>query len=110
MEEDLITPFSLYIIFPYQALLHGQKSVLLLAMKTAMLKCLFKIAGIIGTHKESKPNLWSRGKRDTGVDGDTGSSKYARNSDLWVPSRSLLSLLLQSIAPIMVKGSDLACQ
>lgn len=36
------------VLFLYQALLHGQKSVLLLAMKTALLKCLFKIAAIVG--------------------------------------------------------------
>ena len=39
----------LYVI--YQALLHGQKSVFLLAMKTALLKCLFKIAEIIGAYQ-----------------------------------------------------------
>lgn len=45
------------ILFLYQALLHGQKSVLLLAMKAALLKCLFKIAEIIGAYQGKQTKL-----------------------------------------------------
>ena len=42
--------------------------------------------------KENKPNLWLRGKKDTGIDGQMRRRVYG-NANLWVPGRSPESVL-----------------
>ena len=42
--------------------------------------------------KENKPNVWLRGKKDTGIDGQMRRRVYG-NANLWVPGRSPESVL-----------------